>query len=52
MKTVRIMQVGLGPIGQRVVEYAAGRDGLQIVAAVDPATDKAGKPLDWPQQSV
>ncbi len=45
MKKIRLMQVGIGPIGQKVVNYLLQREGLEIVAAVDPAPDKAGKDL-------
>ncbi len=44
-KTIKVIQVGLGPIGQRTVQYAMERKGIEIVAAVDPAADKAGKDL-------
>ena len=37
MSQVKIMAVGLGPIGQSVVQYALERNDLAIVAAVDPA---------------
>lgn len=39
----KIIQVGLGPLGQKVVQYALQREGLDVVAAVDPAPDKVGK---------
>ena len=45
MAKIKFMQVGLGPIGQKVVKYALERSGLEIVAAVDFAADKAGKDL-------
>lgn len=43
----RVVQVGLGPVGQRIVRYALGRDvgTLRYVAAVDPAPDKVGRDL-------
>jgi len=40
--SIRIMQVGIGPIGQKIVNYVHEREGLDIVAAVDPAPDKVG----------
>ena len=45
MEKIKVMQVGIGPIGQKIVQYMAERDNLQIVAAVDPAPDKAGRKL-------
>lgn len=42
---VRVVQIGLGPIGQEVVRLASERRGLKIVAAVDPAPDKVGTDL-------
>ena len=41
----RVIQVGVGPLGQRVVRFAVKRKALKIVAAVDPAPDKAGRDL-------
>lgn len=38
----RILQVGLGPLGQKIVRYALER-GHRVVAAVDPAPDKVGR---------
>lgn len=43
--TIRVMHVGLGPIGAAVVRQVAGRKGFQIVAAVDIDPYKAGKDL-------
>jgi len=45
MKQIKIIQVGLGPLGQKIVNYVVERKGIEIVAAVDPAPDKAGKNL-------
>ena len=42
---VNIIQVGLGPLGQKVVRYALERGTIRIVGAVDPAPDKAGQDL-------
>jgi 4-hydroxy-tetrahydrodipicolinate reductase len=42
---INTVHVGLGPIGQTIVRYAAGRGCFNIVGAVDPAADKAGKEL-------
>lgn len=45
MNTIKTLHVGLGPIGQRIVEYASERPGLEVVGAVDPAAEKAGRDL-------
>jgi len=42
---VRAIQVGVGPLGQRVVRYALERDSIKIVGAADPAPDKLGQDL-------
>jgi len=42
---MEIVQIGLGPLGQKVVKYALERKTLKITAAVDPAPDKAGRDL-------
>jgi len=45
MNTIKIIQVGLGPLGQKITKYILERRGLEIVGAVDSAPDKAGKDL-------
>lgn len=40
-----IIQLGLGPIGQGIVRRILARGDYAVVAAVDPAPDKAGRPL-------
>jgi 4-hydroxy-tetrahydrodipicolinate reductase len=40
---LRVIQVGLGPIGQKTVAYVAERDGVELVAAVDIDPAKAGQ---------
>ena len=45
METIKVIQVGVGPIGQKIVQYMLERERIEIVAAVDPATDKAGRDL-------
>ena len=42
---LRIVQVGVGPLGQKVVRFALERGGMRIVAAVDPDPTKSGKDL-------
>ncbi|NIT62117.1 MAG: dihydrodipicolinate reductase [Aliifodinibius sp.] len=41
----RIIQLGLGPIGQRLTRYLSERKGIQVVGAVDPDPKKVGKDL-------
>ena len=43
--TIRVMHVGLGPIGAAVVRQVASRKGFQIVAAVDIDPNKVGKDI-------
>jgi 4-hydroxy-tetrahydrodipicolinate reductase len=42
---INTVQVGIGPIGQKMVKYAVERGCFNIVGAVDPDPDKAGKEL-------
>lgn len=42
---LRVVQMGLGPLGQKIVKYALERKGIVYVGAVDPAEDKVGKDL-------
>jgi 4-hydroxy-tetrahydrodipicolinate reductase len=42
---INIIQVGLGPLGQKAVRHALERGTIRIVGAVDPAPDKAGQNL-------
>lgn len=39
---INVIQLGLGPIGQRLSRYLHERDGIQIVGAVDPDLKKTG----------
>ena len=45
MPTIKVMHIGLGPIGAGVVRQVAGRKGFTIVAAVDVDPDKVGRDL-------
>ncbi len=42
---LRIVQCGLGPIGQTIARLALDTPGLKLVGAADSADDKAGKDL-------
>jgi hypothetical protein len=41
----RVCLIGLGPIGIEVGKALAGREGIELAGAADPAPDKAGRPL-------
>ena len=45
MRELSIIQVGVGPIGQRIVRYALERHGLEVIGAVDPDPEKMGRDL-------
>jgi len=45
MKKVRVLLAGLGPLGQKIARFAFERECIQVVGAVDPAPDKAGRDL-------
>lgn len=40
---IKIVQLGLGPLGQKVANYALQREGVKIVGAVDLDTEIIGK---------
>ena len=40
---IKVIQMGLGPIGQRVVKYLAERGNIQLVGAIDIDPEKTGK---------
>lgn len=41
----KVIQMGLGPIGQQLTRYLSERPGIEIVGAVDPDPRKAGKDI-------
>ncbi len=43
MKQIRVIQYGMGPIGQKVTQFLADRPGVKIVGAVDIDPAKVGK---------
>lgn len=45
MPTIRVLHVGLGPIGAAIVKQVAGRPGFKIVGGVDIDSAKAGRDL-------
>ena len=45
MDKIKVIQVGIGPIGQKAVRYMLERRAIEIVAAVDLDPEKAGKDL-------
>ncbi len=44
MSTIKVAQIGLGPLGQKIVQYIAARQGIELVGAVD--IDPSIKGLD------
>ena len=42
---VKIVQLGLGALGHKVVQFALERSFIKIVGAIDPAPDKVGRDL-------
>jgi 4-hydroxy-tetrahydrodipicolinate reductase len=43
MKTIRAIQIGMGPLGQKTVSYLLERRNIEIVGAVDVNPDLAGE---------
>src|SRR5207248_7400953 len=44
-RTLKVIHVGLGPIGQSIARLTLDRDGLQVVGATDLSVDQNGKDL-------
>jgi hypothetical protein len=44
-KALKVVQIGLGPIGQGIARLILETEGLQIVGATDPSAELAGKDL-------
>lgn len=45
VKAIRILQMGMGPLGKKMVQFAQAREGLKVVAAVDRDPALKGKKL-------
>jgi len=45
MKKIKVLQYGMGPLGQKITHYLLRKQGLRIVGAVDIDPEKAGKDL-------
>jgi hypothetical protein len=45
MKAIRVVQVGLGPLGQRIVQFMRAREIFHVVGAVDIDPAKQGRDL-------
>ncbi len=43
MKKIKIAQIGLGPLGQKIAQFIQERDSLEIVAAIDNDPQKQGR---------
>lgn len=42
---IKLIQIGLGPLGQKIVRFIAARKNIEIVAAIEIDPDKVGKDL-------
>ena len=45
MSDIKILQIGIGPLGQKINNYIGEKQSMQVVAAVDIAQDKIGNDL-------
>jgi hypothetical protein len=45
MNEIRIVQIGLGPLGRKMVQFASARSNMSVVAAVDTDPSLAGRNL-------
>lgn len=45
MDSIKVVQVGLGPLGQKIVQYISERKGIEIVGAVELDPLKVGKDM-------
>ncbi len=46
MNKIKILQIGMGPVGQKISEYINERKGLEITGVVDKDPEKAGLELN------
>ena len=52
MQEIKVLQVGLGPLGVKVAQFIAERSGISIVAAVDKNPALIGKKLADLEESL
>ncbi len=45
MKSIKVIQIGMGPLGVKIAEFISQRKGLETVGAVDKSADLIGKRL-------
>jgi len=45
MSSIKVIQVGIGPLGQKTARFIAERDGVETIAAVDKNPELIGKDL-------
>jgi hypothetical protein len=45
MQPIRIMQIGLGPLGRKITQFLIERPAFRIVATADTDPGLAGRPL-------
>jgi 2,4-diaminopentanoate dehydrogenase len=44
-REIRVLQIGMGPLGRKVTQFASARNGMRVVAAVDKDPSLLGKSL-------
>ena len=45
MKTINVVQIGLGPIGKKITQIISKKKGIEVIGAVDISSDLKGKDL-------
>jgi 4-hydroxy-tetrahydrodipicolinate reductase len=45
LQNIKILHIGLGPLGQKIIKYISERKGLETIGAVDTDPEKAGKDI-------
>lgn len=43
MEKMKLVQIGMGPLGQKIIRFAMERENLKLVAAIDPAPGITGQ---------
>ncbi len=42
---INVIQMGLGPIGQRLTRYITEREGIAVIGGIEPDLQKVGKDI-------
>jgi len=45
MKLMKVVQIGMGPLGRKITKFISQRENIEVIGAVDIAQDVAGKDL-------